>query len=659
MITWLRLLDLPGLRFSWSGDAPFRGVDPYLPWADATALAGLGRTTTRNGYPFVLEVRLEGRGPIKRLSKFPPFLELDKQLQIARVYREQFDTDHAVFTALVPRELVPTLRGTRMHRVGDEDYALGIRGIFSLPRISQYLTGDIPLAPKNIRPAIAVIDDGFPFAHSSFRALCNGKWHSRVRLLWDQGTESAGLPWRTSTTLGYGREMGRQDIEALLNAHVNAAGEVDEDACYAAARYSGLVSRRFTHASVVSDIAAGAPDPLAARGAPADQASGADIVFVQLPRTVVEEVSAGALQNYVLDALQYLGACVAKPGQADPLAVNLSYGTFAGPHDGTAPIDVGIEKFMAGRSGTALVIAAGNARDANAHAQLRIDPGKSARLRWLLLPDDPTETSMEIWLPEQDDAGGALQLRARLVPPGAAAADSPWVAVDEIPWCGVAAGGGVPICSLAYPSKVPNGMVGTMILASVAPTRPSVPSWTHAAPAGTWTVELENRGQAPVEVHAWIERDQGPFRPKQSRFEVPGPVRNDCTLGSFSHALSAIVVGACLDDADDQRPADYSGEGPARAPSGRKGPDVTAGADESLALPGLLAAGTRSAERVRLSGTSVAAPVVLRELVNRVLAAGMSNNAIKQQLMAKAVPRGPNELASRLGQGRFKSRKRP
>ena len=53
-------------------------------------------------------------------------------------------------------------------------------------------------------------------------------------------------------------------------------------------------------------------------------------------------------------------------------------------------------------------------------------------------------------------------------------------------------------------------------------------------------------------------------------------------------------------------------------PGGVDGPDIAAPCDDSPSLPGLLAAGTRSGTRVRMSGTSVAAPWITRRLADLV-----------------------------------------
>ena len=58
------------------------------------------------------------------------------------------------------------------------------------------------------------------------------------------------------------------------------------------------------------------------------------------------------------------------------------------------------------------------------------------------------------------------------------------------------------------------------------------------------------------------------------------------------------------------------GCGPEPTSAGRAGPDVEAPCDDSPVQHGLLAAGNRSGSRFRMDGTSVAAPLVARRLLN-------------------------------------------
>ena len=87
----------------------------------------------------------------------------------------------------------------------------------------------------------------------------------------------------------------------------------------------------------------------------------------------------------------------------------------------------------------------------------------------------------------------------------------------------------------------------------------------------------------------------------------------------------------------------------------RVGPDFAAGGDESITEHGLRAAGTRSADTVRVSGTSVASAVVTRHVVNEVLSTPSGQTAGEIKAAVPCVPCGPQEGPWRVGRGRIKA----
>ena len=82
-------------------------------------------------------------------------------------------------------------------------------------------------------------------------------------------------------------------------------------------------------------------------------------------------------------------------------------------------------------------------------------------------------------------------------------------------------------------------------------------------------------------------------------------------VAGLAHGKKTIVVGASVGHGS---VAPYSSTGP-RQGKGRL-PNVLAPAEESAALPGLAAAATLGSGTVRLNGTSVAAAVVTRFLLD-------------------------------------------
>ncbi|MDM0064986.1 S8 family serine peptidase [Variovorax sp. J31P207] len=683
-LLWKSITQLSQTQFGWKDDSDINGVDPYAVWADATAFHGMGPIELKQGVPLLIELTLSGAAPSSQaqaraqptpeasalLSRphapFSLWEQLNRELgiEMLRAYKPVLEAGGSQFTvhAMVPGALVPKMKGWwPVPSVG----RLGVRALMSLPRISPKWDNVrvLDTSVLNADPTVAVIDDGCPFANVKFRYLNQGKWKSRVAYLWDQSRSRANddpVNWKTPDGFGYGREVVQQDIEGFLQANTDAATlEVDEDACYSTARYES-VNRRWTHGTAITDVAAGSPDPIAQPQSPADAAATAPIIFVQLPRGAVEDPSGGGLPGYVVDALRYIEARTKdSKGVQHPVAINLSYGTFAGPHDGTSPVEVAIDSFLSGRKDCAVMVSAGNAYDAQIHAETRIAPNDCKTLRWRVPPGDDTHNFMEIWLPPGDDAGGAPVVDVRLVPPAGLAPASPLTGAGQ-GWFGVPDDSplGLPICAVIHPTTAPQGTNGSMALLAVAATEGDA-SITAVAPSGTWEVEIHNQGNAPLTVHAWVERDDPSFQlSKQSRFEDPTLeyLKSTSTLGSFSHAAQAIVVGACVDDLDSGRPVSpYSSAGPSRLPNARIGPDFAAGADESLMLAGLRAAATHSADTIRLGGTSIAAAVVTRHVVNEVLSKSTGNSPSQIKAKLTYAPRASSEGPERVGVGRIKS----
>jgi Subtilase family len=131
-------------------------------------------------------------------------------------------------------------------------------------------------------------------------------------------------------------------------------------------------------------------------------------------------------------------------------------------------------------------------------------------------------------------------------------------------------------------------------------------------------------GALPVAVDAWIERDDAPFHSGRSRSQAvwltaarpssatAPPIQRLGTLNSLAHGTRTTVVGGSVRATGEM--AAYSAAGPGRQKP-VPGPDLVAPCEENIGL-GLLAAGTRSGSQVRMAGTSVAAPLVARAIVN-------------------------------------------
>ncbi len=198
--------------------------------------------------------------------------------------------------------------------------------------------------------------------------------------------------------------------------------------------------------------------------------------------------------------------------------INLSYGTIAGPHDGTAPLEIAIEEHIAraAAQGVTLrvVLPAGNSYLSRCHAETRLrGSGSRATLRWRVQPDDQTPSFVEIWMPPRP-AGAARQRleltvtapngRSRILPRH----PRPVSRMDHA------------ARQLRAPELYRQGPAPARAACSwwrCGPRSTTIPT-EATAPSGVWTLTFKNTTLKPAQrVHAWIQRDDLALRPPCSR----------------------------------------------------------------------------------------------------------------------------------------------
>lgn len=253
-----------------------------------------------------------------------------------------------------------------------------------------------------------------------------------------------------------------------------------------------------------------------------DSADQWQVVLVQLPVRTVADTSGGSLAVHVLDGIRYILDRARRTPlvneQADeptdnpqnPVVINVSYGAIGGGHDGTSILEKAIvdltNKQPTGQL-VSIVLAAGNSNHDATHASLELDPADTKEFSWMVGPDNPLESYLEIWLPGADVFGNRLdrEIVQRLElevasPEGESSvritADGIWISGDQTR----------PRAAVIYPRKVVQSEVGSMILIAVAPTRRSTlaPAGAH----GEWTISVNWPAScnASIRVHAWAER---------------------------------------------------------------------------------------------------------------------------------------------------------
>lgn len=654
-MTWSKLPKGEFTGIDWALPNATNGFDPYLIWAETDSFAGYGDSPPR-WLPIAIELKT-GITVAQLIAAASP-----KWLHVPAVYTSTVAPVGLRFcTARVRPAFFKALQP------GGSLYALVLRLELGLPA-AEYAddpTGnsqtDPPLHSK--RPVyqleakaerllsgkvVGLIDDSLALAQTNF--LTQGK--ARTRYFWRQDARGKG---RTPAGLGYGHELTAADINAAMQANVYN-GLVDESAVYVALGLSTLGRKmpkdeRFFHAldtsvshgTHVMDLMAG-PRTLLAQVAnlppsfdapPSwamanDDASRAPLIAVQLDYDTVKDTSGGSMNVHVLDGLMYI---LSRCTDTAKITVNVSFGTLAGPHDGTSLLEAAMDQLITLLRGRLkIAVAAGNSYQLRTHANATLAKNKSAKLHWRVLPDDTTQSFVEIWIAE-----GREGVEIEITPPGSASLPALRFGQSRM-WTN---GGNQPLCALIYPKTVATGRRGTCALLAVAPTF-SFEQSASTAPAGAWQIKLTNAGTQTATVDAYVERDDVVIGTRsgarQSHFEDewydtsgnpgsfvddpgnPSLIRRSGNFNSIATGSKTVSVGGMR--ITGSRWAHYSPQKPdpdaarPQRPGVVKMPDAAAFSDENPATLGVNGAGTRSSAVVRLRGTSDASPQEARRILN-------------------------------------------
>ena len=497
----------------------------------------------------------------------------------------------------------------------------------------------LSIKPKAV---IGIIDHGINIFHHRFRA---GETGSRVAFAWMQGE-----PRLSNGRIRYGREWTRREIVAAQEA----AGS-DEDMLL---RQIGVdyerpgfrpLGFRVSHGTHVLDLAAGM-DP--------DDPRVEDylIIAVSLPPEVTRETSGSMLAIPFVMGLEYIADRARILMQGDvgvfPVFVNFSFGLSGGPRNGMHRLERSLAT-IASRHQEAVAtsdtinlapgeaapftvaIAAGNNNLAQGHAATH--GTNQIDLRWHIPPADRTSNILEIRVAHaEDESVDALTCTLSLTPPGGATpAVEEMSARSERPDQVRVLTLGQSRIGQATLSPPQQGI--SQLTLVLAPTDNGLEGGA-VAPAGEWQVTLRIQVPVPLRLDAWILRDDVPggFRDtgRQSYFVddsyiqrdqagrvqfVDDPtnssaVQRDGTLNAVATATSNValqVVGSLIGPPERARVAPYSAT---PLTENNESVDFSAISDRSPVTQGILAAGTRSGTKVPISGTSVAAPQLIRHL---------------------------------------------
>ncbi|GAB3472704.1 S8/S53 family peptidase [Polaromonas eurypsychrophila] len=615
----------------WAKPGATSGFDPYLIWAEADNFAGYGLDKPPKWLPLLIELK-PGVSVAQLKAAASP-----KWFHVPPVYTSPAAPAGLSYcTARVRPAFFKHIR------VGGSLHALVQR--FELGLSADHHADDphAPVVPGPSAPhtllqgkVVGLIDGGLAFANANF--LRNGK--ARTRYFWHQDEQGTGP---APADLGYGHELTAADINQAMQQNT-FGGLVDETAVYDQFKMGMELNKRLNHGTHVLDIACGPRTVLAqiagvppALNAPPtwaladDDASSCDIVAVQLDWDTVVDTSGGSMNVHIMDGLMYILSRCASNAK---VAVNLSWGTLAGPHDGSSVLEAAMDQLITLKTGRLqIVLPVSNNYQSRTHANQTLSKGEKFTLNWRGQPGDSSQNYLELWLPL-----GAQGIEVQLTPPGQASL--PALAWGKSGTWNTSSG--KPLCAMIYPKSVATGTNGTCALLAVAPTFGFKKS-VATAPSGVWEVKITNTQPGKVTVDAYVERDDEIIGVKtgarQSHFEDqwydtsgnPGsfidhpnnssPIRRSGNFNSIATGTKTISVGGIRVEGPmwakySPRKPDPDASRPER-PGVVKVPDTQAYSDENPILLGLKAAGTRSGGVARLVGTSDAAPQITRKIFN-------------------------------------------
>ena len=614
-------------------------------------------------------------------------LELLKKL-ILRIVNEGYEPTDSVevwFFVYLPEE--------KAYKNGDFEHKKNYYNIrFAGPPIEGFDTGlkifsrtQFQKGAVPAQTAVGIIDDSIAFAHERFRSK-NDK--TRIQAVWLQNLERA----RRDGGVTFGARLKKREIDDLISKHSSESeiyrkkGQLD----FGKAEHSPLAWRR-SHGTHVMDLAAGFdPEEI-------DDTQISPVFAVQLPVEATADTSGITMGSYVLQALRLIMLWADEFDAQIHLIVNFSYGILAGPKDGTNDLEWIIEELVRYRNDrsidralTTVVLPAGNSYRNRDTAKMRFKAsnkqsgnGEAQTIEWKIQPDDLTPNYLEIWTDETTATNEISPIVVSLTTPDGTEGHQP--APGSV--C-VLMQNGAPVAAIyCDPVKIRNesdkGLFRWRIFIAVNPTH----SWEGAvnlASAGVWEVSVRSVSASETTARLYIQRDDTPVgyphRSRRSSFDdalayerdpMTGgytkladdcPITHEGTLSAIANGEATLVIGAA-EDSDNLPPADYTSSGPTLT---RPGPDLSAIADEGSALWGVIAAGTYSGSLVRLRGTSVAAPQVVRwlaypETFQPGPTADQSNSADPSSSICQSAPSWPTkpEDKPRLGDRVVKRPNRP
>jgi subtilisin family serine protease len=211
---------------------------------------------------------------------------------------------------------------------------------------------------------LGFVDTGIDTTHPDF-TFPNGS--TKILYVWDQTT-----PGRPPKGFGYGFECTSSDIQARTCPEIDSFGHGTHVAGIATS--SGMATGNYTGV-----------------------APGARIIFVKSGNEVCNGDSWTFSTDQIIDGINYITEKAALLRMR--VVVNLSLGGNIGAHDGTDPFELALDAFV--KSGTPIVVSAGNAAEDQDHIDGQISQGQNVTFQ-VQLKQTTTDVAIDVWYSPED-----------------------------------------------------------------------------------------------------------------------------------------------------------------------------------------------------------------------------------------------------------------
>jgi subtilisin family serine protease len=364
---------------------------------------------------------------------------------------------------------------------------------------------------------IGVIDTGIDYRHHAFR---KPDGTTRILAIWDQTLDADDVDGEPPEGFDVGVEYDADDIDDALEA-ADTLG-FDE-------AFSVVPSKdKRGHGTRVAGIAAG-------DGSQAGNCDG-EFTFVGVApdaelivvKRDFEAAAVGQSDNFV-DALRYIFEHRTVAGR--PVVINISLGDNQGAHDGTSLVEQAIDRFLL-QPRRAVVKSAGNEADERHHAHATVQGHDSLDLQFLVRAKDGQDRFLELWYP------GSATLLASISVPVVPEATS-----DQISPGGdddFEVGDDEESVTVIIESSTTNAESGDRRISVELVS----PEDEGHLPSGTYTLQLTNPNDDPVEFHCWLDRsEKGPkfidHFTSASTVSIPGTSEFVITVAAYTADSSA------------------------------------------------------------------------------------------------------------------------